>query len=90
MCEPIDTRGTWPHSPAAERGSSWDRAIAALQDTADEMRRLRTTNAELLDALKDLLTMAEVADEWETNRKMWPQAIDAARAAIAKAKGEGD
>lgn len=67
------------------------RLIAAAPETAAERDRLKETNAELLEALENMLQFAEVCHrqcEDQLMRQAIGNDIMSARNAIAKARGE--
>ena len=68
---------------AARDGSYFDRRLE--RESAAELRRLHSVNAELLEALRQLVTLE--ADGWhadENSIEAWEQA----RAAVARALGQ--
>ena len=60
---------------------------AELTEKSDEVHRLHAVNEELLEALKLLLDEQEGPPSIRRHRQ-WQAAVDACRAAIARAEGE--
>jgi len=60
------------------------RLIAAAPETAAERDRLKAQNAELLEALEDVIRWNDIS----LLDHEWPAIVDGARKAILKAKGE--
>lgn len=70
--------------PEALRLADWIESVWMQREAAAELRRLHEVNAELVEALKDLL--GEVTDGYEPHEVF----ITQAKAALRKAQGENN